>query len=74
MNYCFVLAWAFFSGIGTEDMITPDDADVFRNIMLVVVGVGFSASMGYQMLTTIPNNQNNERIEEITTLQPTGSM
>jgi len=56
----YLTAWAFLSGIHGEEMLKPEDAYAFRNTMLICIGVGFVASIGYQVITEIPNVGNED--------------
>jgi len=61
----YLTAWAFLSGQRGSDMLSPSDAFAFRDTMLVCIGVGFVASIGYQAITKIPRQSqgDNERLE-----------
>jgi len=68
----YLTAWAFLSGARDSDMLTPADADAFRDTMLVCIGVGFIATIGYQAITTIPNQSHveNERMDLVAPPSP----
>ena len=49
----FIIAWAFF-GMSGKSTLTQDDAPSFRNIMLVVIGLGACTSFAFHMLVEEP--------------------
>ena len=55
----FFPAWAFLSGIGGDRMVKPEDAYAFQNTMLICIGVGFFASIGYHVITKLPYSNGN---------------
>ena len=55
----FFTAWAFLSGIGGDRMVKPEDAYAFQNTMLICIGVGFFASIGYHVITKLPYSNGN---------------
>ena len=57
--YIFFPAWAFLSGIGGDRMVKPEDAYAFQNTMLICIGVGFFASIGYHVITKLPYSNGN---------------
>ena len=44
----FLVAWAFFGM--SKGGITPADVDAFRNIMLVVIGLGACTSLAFHLI------------------------
>ena len=44
----FLIAWGFF-GMSGNQQLSSLDVDSFRNIMLVVLGVGFVASVMFHV-------------------------
>jgi len=55
----YLTAWAFLSGIGGDRMVKPEDAYAFQNTMLICIGVGFFASIGYHVITKLPYSNGN---------------
>ena len=40
-------------------MVKPEDAYAFQNTMLICIGVGFFASIGYHVITKLPYSNGN---------------
>ena len=56
----YLVAWAFF-GMSDKASLGPDDAESFRNIMLVVIGLGLVASFLFHV--TVKEQLCNDQIE-----------
>jgi len=52
----YAITWLFFGMEGNTDDIDADDADKFRNIMLITLGIGAFTSLGFHLLTKEPTN------------------
>ena len=50
----YLVAWAILNR-SSNDMICPDDAYAFRNLMLVCISIGAAASIGYHLSVKFPN-------------------
>lgn len=49
----YLIAWAFF-GMSKESMLTSDDENSFRNIMLVVIALGVCTSLAFHLIVEEP--------------------
>ena len=49
----YVIAWAILNR-SDNDMICPDDAYAFKNLMLTCIGIGIAATIGYHLLVKFP--------------------
>ena len=49
----YLIAWAFF-GMSKESMLTSDDMNSFRNIMLVVIALGACTSVAFHLIVEEP--------------------
>ena len=50
----YVIAWAILNR-SDNDMICPDDAYAFKNLMLTCIGIGIAATIGYHLLVKFPS-------------------
>ena len=51
-----MIAWALFNNIGRDEIIGPKDQAVFRNLMIICLGLGSLASILYQISFKINSN------------------
>ena len=57
----YLVAWAILNR-SSNDMICPDDAYAFRNLMLVCISIGAAASIGYHLSVKFPNAPGNIKV------------
>ena len=57
----YLVAWAILNR-SSNNMICPDDAYAFRNLMLVCISIGAAASIGYHLLVKFPNALGNIKV------------
>jgi len=50
----YIIAWVILNRSDNE-MVCPDDAYAFRNLMLVCISVGIAATIGYHLLVKFPS-------------------
>ena len=51
----YLVAWAILNR-SSNNMICPDDAYAFRNLMLVCISIGAAASIGYHLSVKFPDH------------------
>ena len=60
----YLVAWAILNRSSNE-MICPDDAYAFRNLMLVCISIGAAASIAYHLLVKFPNDPGKFKLPKI---------
>ena len=59
----YLVMLGFLNGERSVDMVCPEDQPVFRNVMLVCIGVGSFATLAYHFLVKFPQQSSTDEVQ-----------